>query len=219
MLVGDSMAKSLSEGFVLAAGNLGMKSMIFSMPGCPFLTKDSPVVSNEVCSPWRANVANAINVVKPDILVISNLGSLYIDILGQTYSGDEAKQIWSNEMARTISQSVSQLKAVLIVQPPPRFVQDVKYDISLLRTISKREPRPDVIARRIVANEIERNLLDPAKANLGLLNFDDVFCNESDCSQVIGNQLMFEDADHLSPQGSRLLVDQIETKMKEVLGR
>ena len=219
MLVGDSMAKSLSEGFVLAAGNLGMKSMIFSMPGCPFLIKDSPVVSNEVCSPWRANVANAINVVKPDILVISNLGSLYIDILGQTYSREEAKQIWSNEMARTISQSVSQLKAVLIVQPPPRFVQDVKYDISLLRTISKRELRPDVIARRIVANEIERNLLDPAKANLGLLNFDDVFCNESDCSQVIGNQLMFEDADHLSPQGSRLLVDQIETKMKEVLGR
>jgi lysophospholipase L1-like esterase len=169
--------------------------------------------------PSCPNVANAINVVKPDILVISNLGSLYIDILGQTYSGDEAKQIWSNEMARTISQSVSQLKAVLIVQPPPRFVQDVKYDISLLRTISKREPRPDVIARRIVANEIERNLLDPAKTNLGLLNFYDVFCNESDCSQVIGNQLMFEDADHLSPQGSRLLVDQIETKMKEVLGR
>ena len=204
---------------MLAAGNLGMKSMIFSMPGCPYLTKESPVVSNEVCSAWRVSVTNAVNFFKPNVLVISNLSSLYIDILEQTYSGDEAKQIWSNEVAKTISQSVSQLNAVLIVQPPPRFMQDVQYDISLLRPISKREPRPDVIARRIIANEIDRNLLDPAKANLGLLNFDDVFCNESHCSQVIGKQLMFEDADHLSPQGSQLLVDQIEAKMKEVLGR
>jgi hypothetical protein len=219
ILVGDSMAKSLSDGFVLAAGNLGMKSMVFSMPGCPFLTKDSRVLSNEVCSPWRVNVAKVVNFVEPEIFVISNLSSLYIDILGRTYSGDEAKQIWADEVAKTISQSVSRMKAVLIVQPPPRFVQDVRYDISLLRPISKREPRSDVIARRNIANEIDRNLLDSAKGNLGLLNFDDVFCNENDCSQVIGKELMFEDADHLSPQGSRLLVDQIETKMKEVLGR
>jgi hypothetical protein len=44
-----------------------------------------------------------------------------------------------------------------------------------------------------------------------------VFCGERTCTQVIENQLMFEDADHLTPQGSLLLVSQLEEKMKQLI--
>jgi hypothetical protein len=42
ILVGDSTAKSLSDGFITAAHNLELEAMVFHDPGCPFQVSDSP---------------------------------------------------------------------------------------------------------------------------------------------------------------------------------
>jgi hypothetical protein len=47
--------------------------------------------------------------------------------------------------------------------------------------------------------------------------FDNIFCGERTCTQVVENQLMFEDGDHLTPQGSLLLVSQLEEKMTQLI--
>ena len=216
VLVGDSMAKSLSDGFTSAAENLEMKSFVFSMPGCAFLREDSPVMRNETCSPWRENVFDAIRFLKPDVLVIANLSSLYLDILQQTNTPESSVDIWVQELSATINASSLQVKALLLVQPPPKFQKDVKYDISLLRPIGEPESTTEVIARRAKENAIEQTLVVRKEAHLKVLNFDDVFCAASTCSQVIEGQLMFEDGDHLTPQGSLLLVGRIEEAIRQI---
>lgn len=217
ILVGDSMAKSLSDGFTSAAANLGMKSAVFSMPGCAYLHEGSPVMSNETCTPWRANVFDAIRFLHPDVVVIANLSSLYIDILNQVNNPQDSINIWAGELTTTLNQTMSEAKGILVVQPPPKFVKNVKYDISLIRPIGLPEERRKVESRRIRENALETNIVGVENPQIQIFNFDNIFCGEQTCTQVVENQLMFEDGDHLTPQGSLLLVGQLEEIMKQLI--
>jgi hypothetical protein len=105
----------------------------------------------------------------------------------------------------------------LVVQPPPKFVKNVKYDISLIKPIGLPEERGEVESRRSRENSLEIKIVGVENPQIQVLNFDNVFCGERTCSQVIENQLMFEDGDHLTPQGSLLLVSQLEEKMKQLI--
>lgn len=214
VLVGDSMAKSLSGGFVKAAENLGMKSAVFFMPGCAYLHESSPVMSNETCTPWRANVFDAIRLLQPDVVVIANLSSLYIDILNKTNNPQDSINIWAGELTITLNKTMSEAKSTLIVQPPPKFEKNIKYDISLIKPIGLPEERGEVESRRIRENVIETKVVGVENPQIRIFNFDNVFCDEQTCTQVVENQLMFEDGDHLTPQGSLLLVSQLEQTMK-----
>ena len=217
ILVGDSMAKSLSDGFTSAAANLGMKSAVFSMPGCAYLHEGSPVMSNETCTPWRANVFDAIRFLHPDVVVIANLSSLYIDILNQVNNPQDSINIWAGELTTTLNQTMSEAKGILVVQPPPKFVKNVKYDISLIRPIGLPEERRKVESRRIRENALETNIVGVENPQIQIFNFDNIFCGEQTCTQVVENQLMFEDGDHLTPQGSLLLVGKLEEIMKQLI--
>lgn len=217
ILIGDSMAKSLSDGFANAAKNLGAKSAVFFMPGCAYLHEGSPVMSNETCTAWRANVFDAIQFLHPDVVVIANLSSLYIDALNQTNNYQDAINIWGDELNTTFNDVLSEAKGILLVQPPPKFVKNVKYDISLIEPIGLPEKRGDVESRRLRENTIETKIVGERNSDIQILNFDHIFCNEKTCSQVIKNQLMFEDSDHLTPQGSLLLVDHLEKALKQLI--
>ena len=211
------MAKSLSDGFTSAAANLGMKSVVFFMPGCAYLHEGSPVVGNEMCTPWRSNVFEAIRFLHPDVVVIANLSMLYIDILNQTNNHQDSLNIWASQLTTTLSQTMSEAKGILVVQPPPKFVKNVKYDISLIKPIGLPEERGEVELRRVSENSLEIKIVGTENSQIQVLNFDNIFCGERTCTQIVENQLMFEDADHLTPQGSLLLVSQLEEKMKQLI--
>jgi hypothetical protein len=51
-----------------------------------------------------------------------------------------------------------------------------------------------------------------------IYNFDDIFCGEKTCSQMVNGQLMFEDVNHLTPQGSLLLVDPLKERFRKLIG-
>ena len=187
------------------------------MPGCAYLHEGSPVMSNETCTPWRANVFDVIRYLHPDVVVIANLSSLYIDILNQTNNPQDSINIWSSELTTTLNQTMSEAKGILVVQPPPKFVKNVKYDISLIKPIGSPEERGEVESRRIRENALEIKIIGVENPQIQIFNFDNIFCGEQTCTQVVENQLMFEDADHLTPQGSLLLVSQLEEKMKQLI--
>lgn len=217
VLVGDSMAKSLSDGFAKAADNLGMKSAVFSMAGCAFLHEDSPIVSNDTCTPWRENVFDAIRYLQPDLVVIANLSSLYIEIMGQTNNPQDSVDIWASELGKTLNSTLGETLGVLLVQPPPKFAKDVKYEVSLIKPIGEPEKRSEVQSRRSSVNFLEQMTVGTVDPRIQILNFDDIFCSNDYCTQVVDGQLMYEDSDHLTPQGSLLLVNKLEEKMKLLL--
>jgi hypothetical protein len=217
VLVGDSMAKSLSGGFAKAAENLGMKSAVFSLAGCAFLRENSPIVSNDECTLWRVNVFDAIRFLQPDVVVIANLSSLYIDILNQSSDPQESMNFWASELGATLNATMVETSGVLLVQPPPRFAKDVRYEISLIKPIGEPEERREVQTRRSSVNLLEQKTIADDEPRIQVLNFDDIFCGQDTCTQVVEGQLMYEDFDHLTPQGSLLLVGKIEEKIKLLL--
>jgi peptidoglycan/LPS O-acetylase OafA/YrhL len=218
ILVGDSMAKSLSDGFTSAAQKLGMRSLVYSLPGCPYLYEGSPTAANDACTAWRSNVFSVISSIHPDILVIANLNSLYLDLIGQATSPQNAELTWAAELDSTFKNLATVVDSILIVQPPPKFEKDVTYDISLARSIGLEEKRSEVIARRYVANMVENKTVESNSPQVQIYNFDNIFCGEEMCSQVVNGQLMFEDVDHLTPQGSLLLAGQLQERFRQLTG-
>jgi peptidoglycan/LPS O-acetylase OafA/YrhL len=219
VLVGDSTAKSLSDGFVRASNSQGMNSYVLSFPGCSFQLFDSPFTATDQCVGWRSDVFKALQQIQPKVIVIANLNSLYVKepLLG--WSLDDTQLIWGSELGRTLS-GLSRLKTqVIIVQPPPRFNYDLRYDLSLLWPNSVRESRGEVFSRREKINEIEENAIAGFDFVRPIVNFTDEFCIADICDPKIDNKFMFEDNDHLSVDGSIFVSSVIERAISEALVR
>jgi peptidoglycan/LPS O-acetylase OafA/YrhL len=217
ILVGDSMAKSLSDGFVQASTAEGLNSYVFSYPGCAFQIPDSPFTATNECVSWRTNVLSALQQLQPRVLVIANLGSLYVDPPLPDWSVEETLLIWGNQLTRTLS-SLSDLNTrVILAEPPPRFAYDLRYDLSLLWPNSVKEPRETVVTRRESINAMEQ------KATVGFsfvqptISFTDQFCSASICDPKVNDRFMLEDDSHLSADGSFLVSPQLQKAISDAL--
>jgi hypothetical protein len=210
ILVGDSMAKSLSDGFVQATNSQGLNGYIFSYPGCSFQLFDSPFTATSECAGWRADVLSALQQLQPKVLVIANLNSLYIDPPLPDWNVEETQLIWGSEVTRMLKVLSELSTQVIIAQPPPRFAYDLRYDLSLLWPNTVKEPRDIVIARREEINAIEQNAIAGFDFVQPIVNFTDQFCNANICDPKIDREFMLEDNDHLSVDGSQLVAPLLE---------
>lgn len=210
ILVGDSMAKSLSDGFVQATNSQGLNGYIFSYPGCSFQLFDSPFTATSECAGWRADVLSALQQLQPKVLVIANLNSLYVDPPLPDWNVEETQLIWGSEVTRMLKVLSELSTQVIIAQPPPRFAYDLRYDLSLLWPNTVKEPRDIVIARREEINAIEQNAIAGFDFVQPIVNFIDQFCNANICDPKIDREFMLEDNDHLSVDGSQLVAPLLE---------
>jgi peptidoglycan/LPS O-acetylase OafA/YrhL len=217
VLVGDSLARSLSDGFVKATNEEGKNAMVFSYPGCGFLVSDSYFTSTIECTQWRTDVFSALAQTQPSLVMISNLSSLYISTPLENYGLDETRAAWGYELERTLV-LLGQMKIrVAIVQPPPLFSNDLRYDISFLRPNGIQEDRNEVVSRRRDINEIEIKTAARFSHVDSVLNLDDLFCNDKTCTQKMGGVYLLEDLDHLSVDGSLLAAPLLRRKIAEAL--
>jgi len=217
ILVGDSMAKSLSDGFVQASNAQSLNGYVFSYPGCAFLLSDSPYSGTSACARWRADAMLALEQLQPDVLIIANLNSLYVEnpFTGWTLSNTELA--WGSELARTL-EKLSELEVpVIFVQPPPNFAFDLRYDLSLLLNNSIEEPRMVVIERREKMNKIEANAIAGFEFVQPIVDFAELFCDENFCNPKVKDKFMFEDNDHLSVDGSIYVSDVLARAIAEAL--
>ena len=103
ILVGDSTAKSLSDGFVTAANNMGLEAMVFQRSGCPFQVIDSPF--STFCKSRNRSIWSAIRTLKPVAVVISNLNYLYVRDIGLPgYPIGPTRVAWANETQKIFAQ-------------------------------------------------------------------------------------------------------------------
>jgi peptidoglycan/LPS O-acetylase OafA/YrhL len=217
ILVGDSMAKSLSDGFVLASNREGLNGYVFSYPGCAFLLSDSPFSATNECVAWRENVMNALRQLQPTVLMIANLSSLYVEQPFPEWTLSDTESAWGSELSRTLKSLVELRTQVIVVQPPPRFAYDLRYDISLLRPNSVTEPRSDVVNRRKKINQIEESAISGMQQVRPAINFTDLFCDSQLCDPRVEGIFMFEDSDHLSVEGSLFVAEQLRIAITETM--
>ena len=156
--------------------------------------------------------------IQPKVILIANLNSLYVKEPLPGWSLDDTQLIWGSELGRTLS-GLSRLETeVIIVQPPPRFNYDLRYDLSLLWPNSVRESRGDVFSRREKINEIEENAIVGFDFVRPIVNFTDWFCTVNICEPKLDGEFMLEDDDHLSVDGSQLVVPQLHEAIGGELG-
>ena len=219
VLIGDSMARSLSDGFVSAANAETLNAYVFSLPGCSFLAFDSPFSPTLECIGWRQNVFAALSQLQPKLVMISNMNTLYTHLPLADFTLEKTRDAWGYELTRTFDALAPLQAKVILVQPPPSFEYDLRYDISLLRKNGVQEDRATVIARRAPINEVEVNTAALYPFLAPVLNFDDLFCNAETCTQKIGKQFMLEDADHLSVEGSMLAAPVVQNAIAVALAK
>ena len=219
ILVGDSMAKSLSDGFVQASNTNGLNGYVFSFPGCAFLVSDSPFTATNDCISWRASVMSALQQLKPSVLVLANLNSLYVDPPLPDWSTEDTELLWGSEVTRLLKGLTQLNTQVIIAQPPPRFAYDLRYDLSLLWPNSVKEPRIQVVSRREKINSIEQNAIAGLDFVRPIVNFTDQFCNNNICDPKIDGEFMLEDDDHLSVDGSIYVSDVLERAIRDAVTR
>jgi peptidoglycan/LPS O-acetylase OafA/YrhL len=219
ILIGDSMARSLSDGFVSGANAEALNAYVFSLPGCSFLAFDSPFSPTLECIGWRQNVFAALSQLQPKLVMIANMNTLYTHLPLADFTLEKTRDAWGYELTRTFDALAPLQTKVMLVQPPPLFEYDLRYDISLLRKNGVQENREAVIARRAAINKVEVETAALYPFLLPVLNFNDLFCNAETCTQKIGKQFMLEDADHLSVDGSMLAAPLIQNAIELALAK
>jgi hypothetical protein len=142
---------------------------------------------------------------------------LYVDRPLPDWSIDDTRLIWGNQLTRTLK-SLSDLDAqVIVVQPPPLFAYDLRYDLSLLWPNSVKEPRDVVVDRRKTMNQIEANATIGIEFVRPVVDFTEQFCNAEVCNPKVDNEFLLEDSDHLSVNGSQFVFPEIERAISEAL--
>lgn len=219
VLVGDSMARSLSDGFVFAANAEKLNAYVFSLPGCSFLVFDSPFSPTRECMGWRQNVFTALSQLQPELIIITNMNTLYTHMPLGSFTLEKTRDAWGYELTRTFDALAPLQAKVMLVQPPPSFEYDLRYDMSLVKKNGVQEDRTKVIARRAQINSVEVQTAALYPFLTPVVNFDDLFCNAETCTQKIGKQFMLEDADHLSVDGSMLAAPLLQNAIALALAK
>lgn len=216
ILVGDSTAKSLSDGFVLASRELHRDALVFALPGCAFNTPNSPFTP--YCEGWRKDVWSAIRTLKPDVVVVSNLSTLYVEDIGLPDTTIAAARVqWGVQVKNLFTKIRFTGARPLLVQPVPHFAFDIRYDITLLNRQIGTEPRNVVEARTRFLNEIEERNVGIVFNEIEILNLDSRFCTGNRCSQFIDGRLAYEDPSHLSSVGSLKMSPYLKAAMARLL--
>ena len=213
ILVGDSQAKSLSDGFVAAALNLNMRALVLYQNGCALLMTEAifPCFKNE----WRADEWSAINTLSPDVVVVANLNYLYTEErLYVDAPNEQARVWWGEEVSKMLTQIKSLGSKPILVQPPPKFATDFRSQVSLLNQSFASEDQSVVYARTKSVQVEETRAVLASNLNQQIVNFDKIICSNTLCSQFIDGKLAYEDTSHLSHQGSLAMTNLLEEKMR-----
>lgn len=217
VLVGDSMAKSLSDGFVAAAQTEGFKGLIFSYPGCAFMLDDSPFAQTVECVSWLKSLLASLEMIQPDVIVIANLNALYIESPLADLTINQKREMWGSELNRVLVSSARFNAKIIVVDPPPHFVFDMRYDLSLVRPNNMAEPRVGAVSSEGEMGKIENAALSGISYVEPILKFTDLFCNAKTCSPKINGLYMYEDDDHLSVDGSMYIAPMLQSAISSAL--
>ncbi|MCR2814062.1 MULTISPECIES: acyltransferase family protein [Microbacterium] len=205
LAVGDSHNNTLIGAYGAIAERQGWQMQVAGAGGC-YLTAAEPrpvaEASRRACRLWRASIMERIQGDPPDLLVVTNTGSVAVTPSeGETV--DEATvrglvEAWS---------ALPDIPIVAIRDNPgmtPETAACVAQNLANAATACAR-PRADALAR--TDGNAEAAALVP---NAELVDLTEFYCDENVCPPVIGNVLVYRDAHHVTATWARTLVPYLE---------
>ena len=208
ILIGDSHAGQLAEGFVIASQELGLDATIATRAGKPLLAP-----SGAPMQPGDDELLDAVISEKPSLVVIAQ--SRYPTLLpdGVTW-GDVFAPVVNRLEAEGIGVVVVNSSAVLGIEPR---------ECSIVSTYFRRCDAEVVGVRSQLAKNVEGSLEEERSAtsesDAVVVQLLDVFCTEYDCAAQKDGKWMWRDSSHMSRYASELAAPILRAAMSKVSAR
>ena len=214
LLVGDSTAKSISDGFVATAKNLNKEVMVFFKPGCSFQTPQSKFAG--YCKEWRQNVWSAITILNPEVVAVSNLNYLYVRDKPAPYTNiASARLAWAEEIKATFTK-LNALKSIgVLIQTVPETKFDIRYEASLLHQKRFKERRVNNRDNEFL-NLIEKRALNKVRGKYAVIDLYPELCDDTNCVVEKEVGMLYEDSSHLSSIGSMYMARKLEYQLGRI---
>ena len=235
VLIGDSNAGHLSEGFLDVTRNLRLRAEIHTRSVCPFadLVVRSDGLTDAACRRHYEDRLAALVGARPDLVVMASSTDGYLN--GGTF--DLARSVggpWATTpaakaevMGDALASTLSDLRAagidVVVVHPIPKFLahQDPRVcaaarlllDEASCASVSS---TADMLARRSRALRTEERAV--AATGAGAFDPAPVLCPDPTCSTRRDDTWWWSDNAHVSVVGSRALAPGLEEAMRTSLG-
>ena len=201
MLIGDSNARSASDGVANAVSSLSGRLLISWESGCPFLID----VKDKSCRTLNEKRLDSIFKFKPDMIFLVNYQNYLIDsVIENVKNLDETLEV------------LSSFEIPVIVQGQ---IPECTYPISLALfrgtknlncgpSLESQLMRNNLVveSRRTTIQYVDNVFVDPAFA----------FCEKSECDSF-RESWIYSDLIHLSPTGSKLLTPLYVDAIQKVL--
>jgi len=206
ILVGDSHAGQLSEGFVMAAHKLGLDATIATVAGKPVLapSASSMTVGDDF-------FIDAVISQDPDVVVIAQ---------SKDYPLEESKGTWEERTHGVLQYFLENDIEVVIVNSSaiagiePRECS--AFSIAIGQCVSKTQVKRDQVESRVNAS-LAMEIASIRDTRAELVNLIDVFCDKGNCPTMRNGKWMWRDSSHMSRYASELSAPYLEAAMLKVL--
>jgi hypothetical protein len=218
-LFGDSHALQWLPALADAASDAGWQVTALTKAACPpaqveFGRKEAGAASS--CIAWRRQALDWLTDDRPDIILVTGAGRVY-NVLGedgQRLPDDLALEAWQDGLGATLGALPPESRVVVLADTP--FLQ--RNPISCLERgggdlSACSTPRAAAVGRAL--DEAER--ATAAQAGAAFESLNDLVCPYSPCPLVIGEVLLWRNADHITATFARQLIPSVRALVERHL--
>jgi len=225
MLVGDSQAAALSNGFIEAAKALNAGYLMAFGNSCPVHLRPNEIRPD--CEKIQSATRDMVSSFDPDVLVIANASDLYVSRGGfgkpDTQIRMEDGRLPSN-YREALANWTSGVVGALTIEPfsgrAVVYVQMIPVAPVRTPTLLHREVRVEKFA---LSESFDRNLIVEAEREamkqvepLRVLDPASVLCSSGQCMLYEKGEPIYADLYHLNSRGATLLVDELSRMISEL---
>lgn len=218
LLIGDSQAGALGDGFVTAAKSLDATYGMVDSNSCPVHARPNEL--RATCRDFLKALPSLISSCDPSVVVVANASDLYVSRGGYGRPDTQIRMTngafprnYKEALENWTTGLVDALTGPSLVQRPLIYVQMVPVPSvkgeSLLRD-------NDSISTFSLSSGFDRNYITREErvvlsrlAGLQILDPADVLCPNNNCAFKLDSQPLYADQFHLNTRGSQLLSEQL----------
>ena len=213
-VVGDSHAAQWVPTFQEIAKKQDWKVLAYTKSGCPLADETVPLGKDQrpytACDGWNRNVIAALLKAKPDVVVTS--ATVYPVIQGNGVHGaKESNALMVSAMRRSWSQLTKAGIRVVAVADTPRPGFDMADCVSANEVHQLKCAVPRSKAFKAAGTTV--TTASEGQQDVTLVDLNDYICPDTLCAPVIGQVLVYRDADHVTATYARSLAGRMLASM------
>lgn len=220
-LFGDSHALQWLPALVAAADEAGWKVETLTKAACPpaqveFGRKEIGAAAS--CRAWRRQALERLSEDPPEVLLLSGAGRVYnlLDATGERIPDDEVLTEWQRGLAATLRSLPGSTQTVVLADTPLMRRNPVSCltadpgDLSACQT-----SRAEALGRSL--DDAERAVA--AEHGASFASLGELVCPYDPCPVVIGDVLLWRNADHITATFAASLAPAMQAIVAEALTR